>query len=269
MPASKLKNLIILILLLANGFLLALAVPSYLQERSQRKTADGELAELFSRLGVTLEQSAIPPTLPLYPQEASCAPADNLAAVTALLGEQVVANAQAYRTDYKSAQGTAYLTVDGMLFAEPTAITAEDTTLATERLLRAFGGEWTVTERSGETLFAARVLDGAPILSHRVSFVWRGNTLVSVTGRLFAPDTAQRLRQTQCCTARDALLDFFASRMELGWVGSRIESVVQGYVLSESAAASTVQIVPAWQIETDGGTYYVDGVTRAVTAADR
>lgn len=267
MPASKLKNLIILILLLANVFLLALAVPSYLEERAQRETADSELAALFAQADVTLEQ-AIPPTLPLYLQEASCAPADNLAAVTALLGEQVVAEGQAYRTDYQGAGGTAYLRADGVFHAEPTAITASDTMLATERLLRAFGGEWTALERSGETLSAACVLDGAPVLSHRVTFSWRGDTLASVSGRLFAPATAHRLRQTQCCTARDALLDFLASRMELGWVGSRIESVSQGYVLTESAAASTVQIVPSWQIETDGGTFFVDGITRAVTPAD-
>ena len=117
MAAGKLKNLIILILVLANVFLLALVIPARLSERQRRETADRELTELFADSGVTLPEGGVPDGVTIYPQEASTRPGDNLSAVTAVLGQQVVASESAYRTEYRSAQGEASLTADGAFSA--------------------------------------------------------------------------------------------------------------------------------------------------------
>ncbi|MBQ7254777.1 MAG: hypothetical protein IJS31_00810 [Oscillospiraceae bacterium] len=268
MPASKLKNLVILILLFANLFLLALAVPSYLEKQTQAQTAASALSELFAQAEVTLDPSIIPSSPELYPQEVSCAPADNLAAVTALLGDQVISAEQAFRTDFRSASGTAYLTIGGEFRCEPTAIASDDPHAETVRLLEKMGGEWDSVSHSGELYFAAQKIGGVPVLSNRLSFSWKNGELRVVSGRLVAGETARRAKQTPSCTAQDALLAFYASRLELGWVGSRIESVQQGFVIADSASPAAVQLIPSWRIATDGGAYLVDGISRAVTPSE-
>ena len=59
---------------------------------------------------------------------------------------------------------------------------------------------------------------------------------------------------------------FLDARYDLGWVGSAIESVVQGYARSETAAAAAVHLTPVWRLETDTGVFQVNGLTREVTA---
>lgn len=273
MSASKLKNLVILILVLANIFLLALAIPAQRNERERRETADRELAELFEGAGVTLPDAGIPETAPLYPQEAACRPTDNLAAVTAVLGQQVVARESAYRTEFRSAAGEASLTADGTFRASlRDRNVAQDPELEARELLRQMGGAWSALRRteSGETLqlSASQQLDGVSVLSHEMLFTYRDGVLTNVSGRLAALSAARKTRDTACCTARDALIAFLSSRLSLGWVGSRILSIEQGYALADAAAPSTVQLIPMWQIVTDTGAYRVDGVARTVTATD-
>ena len=56
MPASKLKNLVILILLLCNVFLLILVVPGRLAARQQREALRNELVALYAGYGLTLRR---------------------------------------------------------------------------------------------------------------------------------------------------------------------------------------------------------------------
>ena len=65
----------------------------------------------------------------------------------------------------------------------------------------------------------------------------------------------------------DALIALLDSRDRLGWVGSRIERVQQGYVYTETAAG-TLRFVPGWRIDTDTGAFFVSGATREVRAVE-
>ena len=69
--------------------------------------------------------------------------------------------------------------------------------------------------------------------------------------------------QTCALPISDALVALLSSRDSLGWVGSEIVSCEQGYVHSETAS-SALRFVPVWRIETDAGSFYVNGITREV-----
>ena len=71
------------------------------------------------------------------------------------------------------------------------------------------------------------------------------------------------MSQRACISCADALVALLSSRDQLGWVGSEIVSCEQGYVHSETAS-SALRFVPVWRIETDAGSFYVNGVTREV-----
>lgn len=66
MPVSKLKNLAILILLLANLALLALLIPSRIAAREQTDSLANALSELCESRDVSLSPDAVPDTMTLY-----------------------------------------------------------------------------------------------------------------------------------------------------------------------------------------------------------
>ncbi len=64
----------------------------------------------------------------------------------------------------------------------------------------------------------------------------------------------------------DALVVFFASRDELGWVGTAITDISQSFSLTDTASASVLRLTPGWTITTDTGKFWVDGIGRQVVA---
>ena len=66
--------------------------------------------------------------------------------------------------------------------------------------------------------------------------------------------------------AQSALTQLLAGRDALGWVGSSVTGLTQGYLPADSAGGG-IRLVPVWLIETDTGNFFVNGITREVTAA--
>ena len=68
-------------------------------------------------------------------------------------------------------------------------------------------------------------------------------------------------------TERDAMPNAWESvTASAGGVFSRVEEIGDGYVLN--ATASGMELVPVWQMKTDGGTWYMDlSAGRLVTVA--
>jgi len=263
MSAGKLKNLILVILLVANGFLMALVIPARREAALRQRQAREQLTRLFAQSDVALSLEEIPGTLELYPMEAFCAPEDLVPAAAAVLGGGVT-KSTASGVEVTSQSGVCRIEPGGRLSATLNR-SASDAAAEASSLLRQFGGRWTELTESGVGVYTARqTLAGAPILSHDVTFTFDGGDLLAVEGRIL-PE-ANRSGLTVCCGAEDALTSFLSSRLDLGWMGSRVESVTQGYVLTDGAAQGTVLLQPAWQIVTDAGVYRVDGITRAVTA---
>ena len=90
MPVSKLKNLALLVLLLANLALLAVVVPNDLANRREAENQRLSLQTLYAREQVTLDPEAVPETETLYTLQLEENPQADLLAATALLGEQVL-----------------------------------------------------------------------------------------------------------------------------------------------------------------------------------
>ena len=61
-----------------------------------------------------------------------------------------------------------------------------------------------------------------------------------------------------------ALARLLAGRDALGWVGSAVTELTLGYLPSENAGTG-MRFVPVWRIETDAGSFYVNGITREIT----
>ena len=267
MPVSKLKNLAILILLLANLALLAMLVPSRLATRQEAEQMRASLSQLCAAQDVALDPDSIPDTASLYALELGEDAEADLRAATALLGQEVLArdDSTRYQSLYSSADGTCQISRSGAFSAKlQNQPEDSDLTGATTRILKEMGFtagriEDPVRVRAGVYTVTAwqSVLD-VPVLSGGLTLTYSNNCLTGIEG-VFFTSTGQltRVSEEVSISAADAVVAFLDARYDLGWVGSAIESVVQGYARSETAAAAAVHLTPVWRLETDTGVFQV------------
>jgi len=274
MPASKLKNLVILILLLCNVFLLILVVPGRLAAQQQRDALREELGALYAGYGLTLPEGKLPEGRDLYLLEAQYDAEAALTAAQALLGEQVLSESASgsYQSTYTSALGKCTIRRDSLSAALALGdVVSGSLRTATRKTLNQMNfaidtlGS-VVSEGAVNTVTARQSIAGAAVFSCELTFTYRGGVLQSVSGGYCpAAETLTAIGSQTSISCADALVAFLNSMEQTGWVGSAITAIDQGYLLAESAGASTVQLIPVWRLDTDTGTFYVHGITREVS----
>lgn len=271
MSISRIKNLILLILAICALGLMMVVVPQRLTQDRQQRQVLAELKTLYASYDLSLDLAKLPGSARLYSVELSGA--DALAAARSLLGQDaaVVGSEDRYETEYTAAGGVLRVTRNGGFHAELSDGDAvRDREKEVLRLLRTLGYPANELQpaRRGEdqsvTIRAEQKLLGVPIFGGALDFVFRADVLEQIDGTFYmGGESPTRVSQTQCISCADALTQLLASRDALGWVGSRVLSAEQGYLPTETASAS-VRFVPTWYIETDTGSFYVNGVTREV-----
>ena len=271
MSASKLKNLILLILTLVNLFLLVLVIPKQLAVRRQEKQEMESLLTFFAQEGISLD-APIPETMTIHASELSCSREMQEKLLSSLLGPDCETLHSGYQTVFTSPDGFAVLDAEGLFTAEFTPGLFSGPEDSMRELLARMGlGHLTVTQMQsdGMTVCTAPLeLDGLPVFSQPLSFVFEKGELLRAVGQLPVGQSAPvRTGKNACAEAQSALIAFLGSRDETGWVGSRIISVRQGYMARSAAAALLVTLEPVWEIRTDTGTFLVNGLTMNVTAA--
>lgn len=276
MPVSKLKNLAILILLLANLLLLLAIVPNRLASRQETDTLHQSLCSLYEQQEITLSPELIPDTVPLYVLELKEDPDSSLPAATALLGEEVTAqdDSSRYLSVYHSDLGECSISRSGEFSAQLTGQEeSRDLRTASRKTLKKMGFDHSalpeaVRVRAGVyTVTATQQVLGVPVFAGDLILTYSNNRLTTLEG-VFFPGVhgLTRVSDSSCISAADALVAFLSARYSLGWVGSSVTGLQQGYVRSDTAAAAAVRLTPVWRLETDTGSFQINGMTGEVTA---
>lgn len=275
MPASKLKNLAILILLLANLALLGLLIPARLARAQEDDRLRSSLSELCAARDVTLDPQAIPNTMELFALELGEDSDADLQTAMALLGQQVMVrdDSTRYQSVYSSASGSCQISRSGAFSARlQDQAESSDLTAAAGRIFKAMG--FTAQEigqpervRAGVyTVTAIQSVLDVPVFSGGLTLTFSNNCLTALDGTFFTGTSRlTRISEAGCISAADAVVAFLSARYELGWVGSAIRSMTQGYVRSETAAAAAVHLTPVWMLETDTGVFQVNGISGEVS----
>ncbi|MCQ2419714.1 MAG: hypothetical protein MJ118_01115 [Clostridia bacterium] len=270
MSASRIKNLILLILLLAVVCLLIAVVPARYARVQSRRAENELLAELLAEYGVTLDPDIIPESENLYAVELT--QADAAAVAEALLGQDAERSEDSTRHEstFTGAAGSVSLNSSGAFSAaligrEHTGNVEKDA----KKVLRAIGFQTdtlqTVRSDSGEyTVTAVQSLLGTAVFSDGLRLQYQNGALCAMEG-VFFPESAEmtRISEQTCISCADALVQLLSCRNELGWVGSQIVRAVQGFFPSESASGA-VRFVPCWRIDTDTDSFFINGVSREV-----
>ena len=274
MSGAKIKNFIILVLLLAVVFLLILVVPQQLELRQQAENTRELLAQLCQDAGISLDPDILPEDQTLYELELSASDSAEMSIATLLLEESVTVSEDASlaRSVYTAAAGScSFSSSDGGFSAELTVPReAEDTPAAfSESLLSTLGFDpvdIVETVRAGGLVqvTATQQYLGVPVFSSSLVLTFENGCLTQIDGTFYTSDgQPTRLSESACITCADAIVAFLAGREALGWVGGEITAVTQGYIRSGVA----INLTPVWRITTDTGVIEVNGITRAVSLA--
>lgn len=275
MPAPKLKNLAIFILLLANLALAIMVFPNRAGIRQEEDDLRRSLCDLYEKQAVTLIPETIPDTTPLYILELKENTESDLQVAIALLGQQLLVedDSTRYVSSYRSPLGQCTISRSGEFSAQLTGgQKIRDPERAGRRLLKELGFSHLPLPDAHQvregvcTITATQTILDMPIFSNGLTLTWADHTLTALDGVFFTgTSTLMRVSDNACITAADALVAFLDARYDLGWVGSEVTALRQGYVRSETAAATAVRLTPVWQLETDTGTFHIHGMTGDVT----
>ena len=110
-----------------------------------------------------------------------------------------------------------------------------------------------------------QTLLGVPVFGSGLTLSYADGQLQRVEGTFYTGSEAiTRVSEQESISGADALARLLAGRDALGWVGSAVTELTLGYLPSENAGTG-MRFVPVWRIETDAGSFYVNGITREIT----
>lgn len=270
MPVSKLKNLVLLILLLANVLLLALLIPKQLEQRRQAEELRQSLSQLCARQNVTLKAHAVPDTVVLYPMELTDILQSRRSALTALLGDQVRVQETSVSSQRLSQDGTWENGAIRLKLKD--SRTVSNLQRDCKKALQSMQFQYRdLTEPNRHSpgvysLHAQQTVLGVPVFSKGLTVTYVNSAMTEISGDYYA-GTLTKIDDTACMSAADAVVSFLSARVDLGWVGSAITAVEQGY-LPTSFSASSIRLTPVWKLTTDTGSFYVNGLSGEVTAVE-
>ena len=274
MPTPKLKNLALFILLLANLLLLGVLVPNRMARAREADSLRQSLQTLCAQQQVELDPEIIPDTVTLYALELAEDSQASLQAAAALLGEQILVqdDSTRYLSLYSSQNGTCSIGRSGSFQASLEGQEeTRDMTRAAKKALTAMGfqahalSEETRVRPGIYTVTATQAVLGMPVFSEGLTLTWSNGCLTGLKG-VFYLGAMTRVSDAPCLSAADALVAFLSARNTLGWVGSTVTTMEQGYLRSETATAAVVRLTPVWRLDTDTGSFYIDGVSGEVAS---
>lgn len=275
MEWPKLKNIILLILLLVNGFLLVLVGTRYTQSvQYERAALERTLATLEAR-GIRVEADRLAPAGDLAPLTVERDPERELRMARGLLGPEgvQVENQGGGLYLYRNGNGELSVRAGGELSAamadNPNLLADGGPERHAAGLLKKMGVDAAQVDKAEEGEWTRvrfrQMWNGVPVFSCEVEFVYyEDTTLYSVQGTLLTVQ-AGTAEAGNCLTLPTALMRFSEEIASAGDVCSAIQSMEPGWRGTVQPISGGVRLTPAWLVTTDTAQYYLDCATGALT----
>lgn len=271
MEWRRVKNIIILILLLVNGFLLVFVGLRMREARTYEQQAMDQAIQVFERKGIRVSAKTLESAGQLAAQSADRSIAAEQAIAAGLLGEAVtVDNKGGGLYTYQGARGTVSFRAGGTVSAalnDNERWYSADPQGAVRQLLSAMKLEAVVlsdTVKDGTGAVTVRQSwQQVPVYSCQLVFVYREGRLVSLSGSLLAVEQSAA-EENELLNLPTALMRFLDEISSSGDVCSEILSMKRGYRMSQSFTSS-VHLDPVWLISSNTADYYMDAVTGALS----
>lgn len=268
MEWSKLKNIILIILLCTNAALLAMVLGQNHRESSAQRQALADAIALLRQEGTQVEDAIVPQKTELLPLRAERDQAEEEKLALALLGDELAAQDRGGGVYlYRSDLGEIQFHSDGAFQAslQPDAFPLEGR--EPEELARSAAEKLDFTGQvvqsrvgaGGGSVLLRQLWDGVPVFNLQMTLEFNSSGLTGITAgrRLFGTPRQQEL---SVLSPASALVRFASGLNALGDVCSSIDGIQPGYLSSVSLTDGMI-LTPVWYITTDTGSYYLDLVT--------
>ena len=274
MEWSKVKNIIILLLLLVNGFLLVLVVARHSGTDQYQRSALTQAVEVLEHNGIQVEQSALADAQGLSSQsvERSLDVEEALAAV--LLGDTLTREDQggglyAYRSELGQVSIRSGGAISARLAEDERWRTGDPQGHAASLLagmgIQAQAVQANLDEEGTGSVRFRQLWQDVPVFSSHVTFTYRQGALASLSGVLLIQDPGQVTAGAEASmTLPTALLRFLDGILANGDLCSSVQAMTPGWLMSQSFSG-LVSLSPAWQVSTDMAQYYLNAVTGELT----
>lgn len=269
MESFRLKNIIILILVLLNVCLLFPLSNRYLAARSAQQQVTTQLVALFAADGIALDDAAISDKTPPASQTLERDPEQERALAAAILGKSLISSDHngSIHT-YDSDTGAARFHANGTFAISAGGLTPEDPEAFSRELCKRFGYD-TITialEGGSGTVTGVQHFNNYPVIRCTVSLSFDAGKLITVEGTHLpsTPAAPADTAEEAPLSAVAALNIFLAARRQSGAVVSTVTGMYLCYEL-QSTTAVPMSLSPCWCITTDTSTFYVNCITGAVS----
>lgn len=270
MLTSKIKNLIIYILLFVNLFLIALLASDWLQTRRAERTVQSAVETILSDSGITMTQARLPDHdgLKGYTMSRSFTREEDVA--EAFLGRLSTREAQnGNMMYYRGERGEAIFRGTGdfevLLSDRPVAIAKSSVDTAQALLRKAglkahFAPELS-TVSGGMYTTVAMVCDfeQLPVVNAKIEFTFTSDALVMIVGTRVL-DLQREDPSFQPLDSATLLTRFLGIVNRNGYVCNELREICPVYLYTLDASGGG-KLTPLWQIETDAGTFYLNMTT--------
>lgn len=264
MEWTKLKNIILMILLVLNAALAVLVGRPQLSGYYRTAQANRDAIDFLEQKGIFVAESLIPDPEDLLPQMVERDREEEARLARQLLGEdarQEVRGGEVYR--YTSALGVLQFHSDGSFWAKleveafPIVSTGQAAALD---VLAKLGFEGVVTDQTEASVTVCQQWQEASLFHQKATVKWAENGIseISTGRRLYGTPVTDPNRRT--ITQATALIDFYNGLNRMGNVCSRIDAITPGY-LSSVGMSRTMTLTPAWYVQTNTGAYRLDLVS--------
>lgn len=269
MQWGKVKNILIVILVAVNAFLLCNLGVKQWQDWERVRELQANLGELLSGYGIELDASfrlpgdTVLPTLSVDRSRTS----EEAVAAAALGGELERTEREDGAVLLEGASGSLEWQADGRLQGEcATGEPAPEEEKQAQRLAQRLLEKWGLASddaaytADGLSVTMTGTAAGLPVFNRQISlrFDGQGGAAVSGLWSFGTPYTTVQASGT-VCVASDALLAFAANGQDC----TRITSMTIGYRL-QSDSGRRLQLMPTWKIGTDSGDYLVDCAKKTI-----
>lgn len=266
MEWAKIKNIIIMILLVLNAMLLFIVVEREVQDRRSQQTARNNAIAIIRNSGVLLEDETVPRSMELAVKHFVRDVEQERALAGDLLGQNVtveVRGGDVYR--YYNETGWIQFHSAGEFLAEFASgiFPLENRAVAEHAsdVLGRMGFSGQLVENSVEngngTVTFRQTLDGSPILNCQATLRYRDGQLAGIEDgrRLTGVPVEDNGRPT--ISVATALMRLFNGLRELGDIYNEIDSIIPAYSVS-AELSGPADLKPVWYVKTDTGTYQLD-----------
>lgn len=274
MEWSKLKNVILLMLVLVNAALLVLVGAQERQARRYTEETRQAALTVLEQGGISFDLEEFPTDLSLPFLTVTRDRTGERDQAAALLGQVTQEEGSEVRSRYTGPGGTAEFSMNGSfsISLEPGACTrqtGEDYRQASAGCLAGLGfsgvleSEW--SEGEERVLTYRQQWEGYPLFSCQVSLHWSGDDLLLMEGSKL-DGSADLSSDTELLSTSSILIRFLAGLNDGGYVCSRITDMTPGYL--SSGLSRSVQLTPVWRVTTDTGVYHVNALTGDFTSLE-